>query len=507
MSIILSICIRDLFQERRVITNSRGPSLLDDIVRWLMLTDVGSIVTKTAGVCVGIVGSTMLNRWIAPSTSATVRWLVSCSTGLTLSSGLWMLLRAAANRVQVSTQHRYQSAVTRLISSTQQCDMLIARSLRVIKEYELVRRGFHLSGSSQPRQQLLLPPVTRIEHTEETALEPTCPGLRRSIDDTLETLRQQYLTALVDSTQLDLAPEDTDEEDSQYHSTHSLVSLRESMFALHDIRREYLFHAAMPAISPRSLFLDSLASLSEQLEAIANNTDILSNRLSLRLTSELGVQKDSFLSSINTHSISHALPSHDIVWRHFGNLETTIRSIHIQCRLIVDSLQSDTEFSDILLRYNQLGTEIDALRSQWEAGQQIIAALNDPDHRSAIPNHASSASSHHAETGTGSDQADLGRHDISEQPHPTSILFDFANQAQSDSLDLADSFDLESSAGNAASEECHGSRSGLTRAERILIQKAKRAEDSRLRTERQKIDGLVSELKDVLSKRATDSIK
>ncbi|EAS33884.3 uncharacterized protein CIMG_04908 [Coccidioides immitis RS] len=283
-------------------------------------------------------------------------------------------------------RHEALNVATVLVGNSQNFDSVVAASVLLIQEVELVSRGYRLSTP--------MPPVTRLEDQTQAR---RCLKLRRVLSKYMSELLGQYLVAkkklrlYADDTNLgkyydiyDFSPEELDEAelsltDSSPEDKASLRSLRILFTRLYAVRKSMLCCLlALPADGTR-LDAKRWSVAIEEMQHLSASSGVYIQRL----TDILHEQDCDVMETSPRLKLTPATRErHRAQFRRLNSLSQGIRSLHAKMHLIreesnacLEKSGEDSELNTTLIsQYESIGADLRGLLQEWEAGKSTLLA-------------------------------------------------------------------------------------------------------------------------------------
>ncbi|CAG8446885.1 2223_t:CDS:10 [Ambispora leptoticha] len=407
------------------------------------------------------------------------------------------LRRKAMKTLHDSALHLVQV----LVYNCQTFDLKVNKALIMIQEIELVSRGYRLS--------MPLSPITRIEQSSKTrrcialrdtihaVLREAFMGYRRAIMTIQPEISQASLNIMYNMYNIPSSVKEDDWNMDDVEDPTSLENLRLCFQKMHSKRRECLCH--LLALDVMTSGRDSNRRDYEQHWTIVNEH-----------INELGSITGHYLDTVIASSTNESLdalppPNQDILSRltpfapdkrlraylhKLASMEQYVRGIQAKLYLCNEDARKyyeaegfvDPKESELLMnQYNSIAQDFSYMVQEWEEGKQALIKLSqepeDPDtpvNRRSLEVDMSSQDQESTENDENSSERTLIDWTQLDEP-----------------LDVPEQY-------FEAIAEPEVAKQKLTREERIVIQRAKKAEEAKIKAARADSERMVRELKDVL---------
>jgi Mysoin-binding motif of peroxisomes len=332
------------------------------------------------------------------SSSLTSSWVRGCLAILFVAFGLVLVyvysLRNASRRTHRSTTN----AVSSFVDHAHTFDGVTSTSLKLVQEVEIVARGYEITHP--------LPPVSRLE---DSGSSRQCSKLRIALDESLRSVIDKcveahyFLQALVDPADL-----------HQYHEIYD-IAMAEFADAVATFRRrgkeqavllsELRFSHVVLLLARKALLCDLLALpsarsrrdshqwgvvsdvLQELLEVLQKATQTISTRLMEEESREWGMgshvtgQKQLPHSrALSTNSVTPRKAQVQAQMRRLDAVSNAVRALNAKMHVLrneIDSMTSSKEDSSTIAgtlakQYDNIGTDIRSLMTDWEQGKSTM---------------------------------------------------------------------------------------------------------------------------------------
>ncbi|RKP09903.1 hypothetical protein THASP1DRAFT_28301 [Thamnocephalis sphaerospora] len=473
--------------------------------------------------------------WLGALLSLAIAWAFSIlvqSDGIKLMSSLWiaipvavvicwwLLMPMTSLLANWTTRQYVQHSLDELLYAMRAQDASIAKAIRTIQEIELVSRGYSITS--------VLPPISRIEQDHRARRAPSlrvqllatfheaaqdCATLLQTLGDWHATvdasvgvpMAEEVSAAhrMVKSLEYDSLDLSATESDDRL----GLLALKQAANTAHAIRRACLtqsyelLHAHATRANQSTVARARMGVAGGQLGALwedaAHRAMLRSKRVDMTLEREQRALTDPREHSTSASDDSAAdrrlpiLQRMSLLQQHLRMMQTRLalaRDDMIHAPLLPENGDAECTAGDALLeslaRLDAIGTDIDALKENWQQTRALLQQLLHPGNDNVPTSVADASSPNHAPISIGN-----------ETESSELIAFDWSAPA------VLEPVGEETLYEGVASQRTDSGGNKLTREERIALQRERRKKEAQERQEAKTATSMVSELKSVLTQR------